>query len=175
MDGIQAAVLQVKLQRLDHGNQRRRARPAIRSRIQGIEEVVTPFEAGYGKQVYHLYPIRVQERDELMRRLESRELGAASTTPFRSSSEGLSGAWICRGAFPISERTSAEFISLPMFPELSGTQIELVIGAVKESLAAGVPCERAAPQRRENWDEGGFGLSSADAGNRYAWIASVVS
>jgi len=141
MDGIQAAVLQVKLQRLDHGNQRRRGHARQYDQgFRGIEEVVTPFEAGYGKHVYHLYPIRVKERDELMRRLEKQGIGCGIHYPIPVHlQKAYQELGYARGAFPISERTSTEFISLPMFPELSGTQIELVIDAVKESLAAGVP------------------------------------
>jgi len=75
-----------------------------------------------------------------MRRLETQGIGCGIHYPIPVH---LQGAYqelgYTRGAFPISERTSTEFISLPMFPQMSGTQIELVIDAVKESLAAGVP------------------------------------
>ena len=101
---------------------------------------MTPFEAGYGKHVYHLYPIRVPERDELMRRLEKQGIGCGIHYPIPVHlQKAYQELGYTRGAFPISEQTSAEFISLPMFPELSGAQVELVIDAVKESLAAGVP------------------------------------
>src|SRR5207253_8177858 len=66
MDGIQAAVLSVKLQYLERGNLLRRVHALQYSRaFQGVEEVVTPFEAAYARHVYEIYPIRVQERDRV--------------------------------------------------------------------------------------------------------------
>src|SRR5207253_11429271 len=66
MDGIQAAVLSVKLKQLERGNSLRRAHALQYSRaFQGVEEVVTPFEAAYARHVYEIYPIRVQERDRV--------------------------------------------------------------------------------------------------------------
>src|SRR6266550_8708487 len=65
MDGIQAAVLRVKLQHLDKGNQLRRAHAQQYARaFQGIDELVPPVEAPYAEHVYHVYAIRVQERDK---------------------------------------------------------------------------------------------------------------
>src|SRR5438874_2538216 len=66
MDGIQAAVLRVKLRHLDRGNSLRRdhARQYDQA-FAGIEEVVTPIVASYARPVYHIYAIRVQERDEV--------------------------------------------------------------------------------------------------------------
>src|SRR5213594_3279478 len=67
MDGIQAAVLSVKLQHLERGNSLRRAHALQYSRaFGGMDGVETPFEAPYARHVYHIYAIRVQEREQLM-------------------------------------------------------------------------------------------------------------
>src|SRR5438067_10456875 len=67
MDGIQAAVLRVKLQHLDRGNSLRRAHALqYKEALDGLDEVVKPFEASFARHVYHVYAIRVQERDEVL-------------------------------------------------------------------------------------------------------------
>jgi dTDP-4-amino-4,6-dideoxygalactose transaminase len=84
MDGIQAAVLRIKLRHLEKGNQLRRSHAATYSiALDGIEGGVTPVQADYARHVYHIYAIRVQERDEIIRLL------------------GDKGIWI-RGALPRS-------------------------------------------------------------------------
>lgn len=139
MDGIQAAVLRIKLQHLKKGNTLRRAHALQYDEcFGGIEEIVTPFAAAYSRHVYHVYAIRVPDRDEVMRLLEQRGIGCGVHYPvpihlqeaYRSLGHG-------RGAFPIAERIADEFLSLPMFPELTGSQIRMVVDAVKESLDAG--------------------------------------
>lgn len=140
MDGIQAAVLQVKLPHLEHGNQRRRAHARQYDQaFQGLEEIVTPVEAGYGKHVYHLYPIRVQERDEMMRLLDKQGIGCGIHYPIPVHlQEAYQDLGYRAGAFPVSETLCEEFISLPMFPELTGAEVQLVADSVKESLAVGL-------------------------------------
>ena len=118
MDGIQGAVLRVKLRHLERGNQLRRAHARLPS-VGGFEGVVTPLAADYAKHVYHIFAIRVQERDEVMRLLEQRESDAGALSGPGSSAESLRAPGIWRGSFPIAEATAAEFLSLPMFPELS--------------------------------------------------------
>src|SRR5436305_933914 len=67
MDGIQAAVLGIKLRRLENGNLLRRVRAQEYNRALAVVEVVTkPVEAGYARYVYHVYAIRVNERDEII-------------------------------------------------------------------------------------------------------------
>ena len=139
MDGIQAAVLRIKLRHLEQANQRRRAHASQYDRLfQGLEEVVPPFEAPYGRHVYHIYPIRVRERNEIMRLLQEKGIGCGIHYPVPIHlQEAYRGLGYAEGAFPVSERTCAEFISLPMFPELTETQVELVVDSVRKSLAVG--------------------------------------
>src|SRR5207237_7033106 len=68
MDGIQGAVLRVKLKGLDRGNAARRAHAKqYNELLSECEEVTTPVEATYGKHVYHVYAVRVQERDRVLK------------------------------------------------------------------------------------------------------------
>ncbi|MBA3830926.1 MAG: DegT/DnrJ/EryC1/StrS family aminotransferase [Chthoniobacterales bacterium] len=145
MDGIQAAVLQVKLPRLDQANQRRRAHASqYDEAFQGVEEIVSPVEARYGKHIYHLYPIRVQERDEMLRMLEEQGIGCGIHYPVPVHlQEAYRDLGYQAGAFPVSETLCDEFISLPMFPELTGAQVQRVTDAVKECLSVGMTFKRA--------------------------------
>ena len=140
MDGIQAAILRIKLRHLEKANQRRRAHAGHYDRLfQGLGEVVPPFEAPYGRHVYHIYPIQVRERNEIMRLLQEKGIGCGIHYPVPIHlQEAYRGLGYGEGAFPVSERTCSEFISLPMFPELTETQVELVVESVRESVTAGV-------------------------------------
>ena len=140
MDGIQAAVLQVKLRHLAQGNQKRRAHARFYQRaFADLEEVGSPFEASYGEHVYHVYAIRVAERDTVMKRLQEEGIDCGIHYPVPVH---LQEAYRSLGyqphAFEVSERTSAEFISLPMFPELTEAQLERVTEAVERSVGVGV-------------------------------------
>lgn len=140
IDAIQAAILRIKLRHLDRANKLRRSHAAHYDRLfQGLKEVATPLEASYGSHVYHIYPIRVQERDEVMRQLEKKGIGCGIHYPVPIHlQEAYRDLGYEKGTFPVSERTCAEFISLPMFPELTPAQIELVDDAVRESIAVSV-------------------------------------
>ncbi|CAN5266090.1 DegT/DnrJ/EryC1/StrS family aminotransferase [soil metagenome] len=140
MDGIQAAVLQIKLRHLERGNAARRRHAAhYRKALAELEEVVLPWEAPYAQHVYHIFAIRLQERDEAMRFLESAGIGCGIHYPVPVHlQQAYAGLGYRAGAFPISEATAAEFISLPMFPELTAEQIDRVAAVVKEFIPAGV-------------------------------------
>ena len=138
MDGIQAAVLRVKLRHLDRGNALRREHAQRYSAaLGGIEGIIAPREASYARHIYHVYTLRVQERDELMSILRQRGIQTAIHYPvpihLQPAYQMLGHK---KGDFPVSEQTAAEFISLPMFPELTNLQIDFVADAVKEALSA---------------------------------------
>jgi dTDP-4-amino-4,6-dideoxygalactose transaminase len=136
MDGIQAAVLGVKLPHLSKGNERRRQHAATYNRLfQGYEEIVVPLEADYARSVYHIYAIRVREREEIMRLLEEKGIGCGIHYPVPIHlQEAYRDLGYAPGAFPVAEQVCAELLSLPMFPELSEEEIERVAEVVKQSL-----------------------------------------
>ncbi len=138
MDGIQAAVLRVKLRNLQRDNILRHERAGQYNRaLAEIAEIATPFEADYSQHVYHIYAIRVQERDEVMRFLAAREIECGIHYPipihlqdaYRSLGYG-------RQSFPVAEQIAGELISLPMFPELTIEQVEFVTACVREAVGA---------------------------------------
>ncbi|MDB6172532.1 MAG: DegT/DnrJ/EryC1/StrS aminotransferase [Chthoniobacteraceae bacterium] len=140
MDGIQAAILRIKLRHLDKGNALRRARALFyQQAFAGVPELITPFQADYARHVHHLYAVRVKNREEVIRRLNEREIGCGIHYPIPLHlQEAYKSLNYKRGDFPVAERTSAEFVSLPMFPELTTGQMEVVIQAVKE-IVTGLP------------------------------------
>ena len=140
MDAIQGACLAIKLQHLERGNELRRAHAGrYTASFREIEEIIAPFESEYARHVYHVYAIRVQDRDEVMRELERKGVGCGVHYPVPIHlQQAYADLGHKRGAFPVSEQIADEFVSLPMFPELSEAQIDFVIETVAEAATAGV-------------------------------------
>ena len=136
MDGIQGAVLRIKLRQLERGNEQRRSHAAhYKEGFSEVAEIITPAEMDYARHVYHIYPIRVQNRDRIMRSLEGKGIGCGIHYPIPIHlQEAYRSLGYQRGAFPIAERAADEFVSLPIFPELTHADVEKVIAAVKEAI-----------------------------------------
>ena len=133
MDGIQAAVLQVKLKHLEQGNATRRAHAHLYSRLlENLDGVIPPHEAGYGVHAYHLYAIRLPDRDQLLRALADRGIHCGIHYPIPVHlQEAYQSLGLGRGSFPVAERCAEQFLSLPMFPELTENQVEAVAREIK--------------------------------------------
>ncbi len=114
-------------------------RPDTTAAFKEVEEIIPPLEAEYARHVYHVYALRVRDRDEVMRQLERKGIGCGVHYPVPVH---LQQAYVSlghqRGAFPVSEQIANEFLSLPMFPELTEAQIEFVIETVREAVSEGV-------------------------------------
>jgi dTDP-4-amino-4,6-dideoxygalactose transaminase len=138
MDGIQAAVLRIKLRHLEKGNQLRRSHATQYDRaLAEIARVVTPTQAVGVRHIYHIYAVCVQERDEVMQFLSKKGIGCGVHYPVPIHlQEAYGSLGYARGAFPVAERCARELVSLPMFPELTPAQVEKVVQCVKESLTA---------------------------------------
>lgn len=141
MDGIQAAVLRIKLRHLHDGNTLRRSHAdQFNHALARVEEIATPHAAEYARHIYHIYAIRLNERDKIMRLLEGKKIGCGVHYPVPVHlQEAYRGLGYKEGAFPVSERIATQFLSLPMFPELTPEQVEFVADTVKECVAAEVP------------------------------------
>jgi dTDP-4-amino-4,6-dideoxygalactose transaminase len=136
MDGIQAAVLQVKLRHLERCNARRREHAACYARaLAGIPNFVLPVCGQHQTHVHHIYAIRTSKRESLMAHLESQGIGCGIHYPVPVHlQEAYADLGHRRGSFPVSERCGDEFVSLPMYPELTFEQIEAVAEAVHRVL-----------------------------------------
>ncbi|MGA2656141.1 MAG: DegT/DnrJ/EryC1/StrS family aminotransferase [Verrucomicrobiota bacterium] len=145
MDGIQGAVLRVKLKRLETANSGRRANARIYEELLGAsEEVITPYAAPHNGHVYHVYALRVRDRDLVLESLAGKGISCAIHYPVPVHlQEAYRSLGYGEGSFPVAERCAREFLSLPMYPELSQEQIQAVVTELKACLSAGKPQERA--------------------------------
>ena len=136
MDGFQGAVLSVKLKHIDAWNEARRNNARLYTQLfAGASGLVAPREADYAKHVYHIYAIRVRNRDAFMAGLGEKDIATGIHYPVPLH---LTGAYRSlgykAGDFPVAERCANEFVSLPMFPELTAEQIDYVAKEVKAFL-----------------------------------------
>lgn len=138
MEGIQGAVLGVKLKHLDDWtNGRRNAAAKYNAGLKGFEAIITPKEMSYAKHVYHLYVIQLnagnleksnQLRDKLKDYLTGKRVSVGLHYPIPLHEQKcFEGLGYKKGDFPNSERIAEAGLSLPMFPELSDEQINYTI------------------------------------------------
>ncbi len=133
MDGLQGAVLSVKLKYLDQANQgRRRAAARYDELLAGTPGLILPVAAGYGLPIYHVYAVRVESRDHVLQQLTARGIGCGIHYPVPVHLQNAyANLGYHRGDFPVSEACADSFLSLPMFPELTDRQIETVASELK--------------------------------------------
>jgi dTDP-4-amino-4,6-dideoxygalactose transaminase len=128
MEGFQGAVLNVKLKYLDDWIKNRQKNARLYNQLfQDVEGIVVPREMPYAKHVYHLYVIRVKEREKLRHYLN--ENGIASGFHYKYPlhlQKAYQHLGHKKGDFPVTEKVMKEIISLPMYPELTKEQIEYV-------------------------------------------------
>lgn len=136
MDGMQGAILSVKLQHLSEANEARRAHARLYSELLAdVEGIILPVEAPYAKHVYHIYAIRTKQRDELIRKLGARDISCGIHYPVPVHlQEAYAAMQLERGSFPVAEECAAQYMSLPMFPELTDEQIRYVCEELKAAL-----------------------------------------
>jgi dTDP-4-amino-4,6-dideoxygalactose transaminase len=136
MDGIQGAALRVKLKLLDRGNQARRAHAQFYDQhLADVEEVILPIEAEYARHVYHLYVVRVQDRDRVLQTMANRGIACGIHYPIPVHlQDAYRFLGYRKGSFPVAERCAEEFLSLPMYPELTTTQRGTVVHELKALL-----------------------------------------
>jgi dTDP-4-amino-4,6-dideoxygalactose transaminase len=133
MDGIQGAVLTVKLKYLADWNESRRAHAREYTRLLfPVEGILLPREADYARHVFHIYAIRIKQRDRLMAYLSERGVSCGIHYPVPIHlQKAYRGLGLAEGSFPVAERCAAEFLSLPMYPELTSEQIHRVADEIK--------------------------------------------
>ena len=133
MDGIQAAALRVKLPILAKGNDARRQFARLYGGLlAGIAGVTLPIEVADRLHVYHLYVIRTRQRDDLIRYLAEKGIACGIHYPIPVHlQDAYRFLGLARGSFPVAERCASEVLSLPMFPELTVAQVEMVCREIK--------------------------------------------
>jgi dTDP-4-amino-4,6-dideoxygalactose transaminase len=146
MDGIQGAALSVKLKHLESANTRRRDHARLYTELlSGLENVITPSVGEHNQHVFHVYAVRVNDRDRVLQAMAERGISCAIHYPVPVHLQEAYGSLGLReGSFPVAERCAKQFLSLPMFPELTSEQIRAVAAALKECVGAAKPQSVAA-------------------------------
>jgi dTDP-4-amino-4,6-dideoxygalactose transaminase len=140
LDAIQAGILHVKLKHLPEWTKMRRS-AASRYRelfcAIGGDKVTVPCEPEWTRCVYHLFVVRVENRDELIKHLASAGIGTGIHYPIPLH---LQNAYTAlgyrRGDFPIAEKVAAEVLSLPMYPHLREDQQSRVVSELTKFVSA---------------------------------------
>lgn len=131
MDGFQGALLNVKLPHLAAWNARRRAIAARYLSEIKLADVRLPDQPAYGQSVFHQFTIRHPRRDVLREHLTKHEVSTDLIYPVPLHLQKCyASLGYGRGSFPVAERAAETCVSLPVFPELTDTQVDLVIKAI---------------------------------------------
>ena len=133
MEGIQGAVLGVKLKHLDKWTQGRRRVAKRYHELLADTPLQLPLEAAYAESVYHLYVVRHPRRDELKKHLEANKIGCALHYPLPLHLQKCyASLGYHAGDFPVAEKAARECLSLPIFPEMTDAQIQRVAAVIKQ-------------------------------------------
>jgi dTDP-4-amino-4,6-dideoxygalactose transaminase len=145
MEGIQGAVLGVKLRHLDKWTEgRRRVAAKYRELLSNLEDIKTPVEMLYARHVYHLYVIQVKNRndksgsrrDALQKFLSDNNISTGLHYPIPLHLQPcFKDLNYKKGDFPVTEQLAGCGLSLPMYPELRDEQIEYVCSKIREFLS----------------------------------------
>lgn len=138
LDTLQAAVLRVKLKYLEKWNAARRWNAVLYHKSLEGRGVVLPGEAGGAESVWHLYVIRSERRDMLREHLISRGISAGIHYPIPIHLQpAYRDLGYKRGDFPVTESCAQQVLSLPMYAEITQSQIEYVANTIGSFLSAG--------------------------------------
>lgn len=149
LDALQAAVLSVKLKHLNHWHEQRRKNAAlycqlfdeagIARNIDTLEAgdlqngIILPSEENGNYHIYNQFVIYSDQRDALMNHLRANQIGCEIYYPLALHEQAcFRSLGYQKGAFPNAERAAAMSLALPVFPELSGAQIERVVEVISD-------------------------------------------
>ena len=148
LDAVQAGFLRVKLRHLAKWNAERRERARGYDVLFAAAEGtgIVPEVPTWSRPVYHLYVVRVPDREQLQKDLQAAGIGTGIHYPIPLHlAKPYKALGFDRGDFPVTEDAAAHILSLPMFPNLSRAQQERVVAAVVQS--SGVTQSAAGGQR----------------------------
>ena len=138
LDTLQAVVLRAKLRKLADWNKARQAAAAFYDELlEGVGRVERPVVAEGNEPVWHLYVIRVPERDRVLTQLHERGVGAGIHYPVPVHLQpALANLGHRRGDFPVTEQAASNILSLPLFPGITEEQQRYVVEQLEAALAA---------------------------------------
>ena len=140
LDTVQAVVLRAKLARLEKWNVlRREAAERYHRLLADVPGVRPPTSAPGNEDVWHLYVVRVGDRDRVLAELNAAGVGAGIHYPTPVHLTGAyAGLGLGPGSFPVAERAAGEILSLPLYPHITSEQQEYVAGVLARAVAGNV-------------------------------------
>jgi dTDP-4-amino-4,6-dideoxygalactose transaminase len=136
MEGLQGAILRVKLRHLNQWIEARRAVAALYANMLANCGVDLPQEMAWARHVYHVYTLRTEDRDGLRSALQAEGIQTAVHYALPAHLQpAYSDLGYSKGSFPQSEAAAAQVLSLPIYPELSEQAVARVASAMKKALS----------------------------------------
>jgi len=134
LDALQAGLLTVKLRHLPEWNRKRQeAAKRYHEMFATADGIVAPYQPEWSRSVYHLYVIRVQDREGLQKHLTEANIGTGIHYPIPLHlQKAYENFGYQRGDYPVAEKVASEILSLPMYPQLEAEQQRRIAGAVEE-------------------------------------------
>lgn len=135
LDELQAAILRVKLRHVDIWNDRRREIASRYTEKLSSMGIVTPTETEHARHVYHLYTVRLAERDRIRNALKAQGIASDIYYPQPPHlTEPCRPFGYQPGDFPVAEQASRETLSLPLYPEMNDEQLDFVTDSIQRIL-----------------------------------------
>ncbi|BBA34588.1 aminotransferase [Methylocaldum marinum] len=134
LDEVQAAILRVKLKRIDDFNRNRRGVAQLYSELMADLPVTVPYEDGVGVHVYHQYTVLTDRRDTIMQALQQAGIACAVYYPVPLHRQKVF-ANDCSGlGLPVTEAIAESCLSLPIYPELQEAEIRRIVSIIRAAL-----------------------------------------
>ena len=137
LDGLQAALLRVKLRHLSAWTEARRRNAALYRAALAGTPLTLPVEPAGAIHTYHQYTVRAPRRDDLQRALKERGIATRIYYPIPVPAQPCFGGDGAMGKFPVSDRLAREVLSLPIGPEITSEAIDRIAGAVRAFYGGG--------------------------------------
>jgi dTDP-4-amino-4,6-dideoxygalactose transaminase len=136
LDGLQAAILRVKLRHLSQWNQRRRQIAQWYDELlEGVPQVQKPVTRSEAENVFHLYVIQVDDRDRILKQLHQSGIGAGVHYPIPLHEQpAYAHLGLAPDSLPNTHRAAQRVLSLPIYPEMTKSQVEAVVKALKGAI-----------------------------------------
>jgi dTDP-4-amino-4,6-dideoxygalactose transaminase len=139
MDGIQGAILRVKLRYIEAWTEARRTHAAQYNQLLANSGLTTPVALSHNRHVYHVYAVRTTQREWLQQQLNEQGVQTGIHYPIPVHLQtAYSDLGYQAGDFPHSELAASEVLSLPMYPELTAAQVSQVADSL-QNILQGVP------------------------------------
>jgi len=135
LDGLNAAILRVKLRRLDNWNRTRRQHAQRYAEVLSRSSVALPAVHPDAESVWHLFVVRLRERERVQIQLQEAGIGVGVHYPVPLHQQPAYGYLkMSEGTLPVTEKVASQIVSLPMYPELSAEQVEFICESIKSAI-----------------------------------------